>query len=73
MKAISLKIEDNIFKEIDEILDAINKPRNRYINEAIVFYNKMQKREIIAEKLKKESMLVKEDNLKILKEFEDAN
>ncbi|MCP9769869.1 hypothetical protein EGI22_18340 [Lacihabitans sp. LS3-19] len=73
MKAISLKLEDNTFKEIDEIIDAINKPRNRYINEAIIFYNKIQKRELIAEKLKIESKLVKEDNLKILKEFEDAD
>jgi hypothetical protein len=48
----------------------IKKPRNRYINEAIAYYNKIQKRKIIEKKLQKESQLVKDNSTSVLKEFE---
>jgi predicted transcriptional regulator len=43
MKNLSLKLDDKIFGETEEILTKINKPRNRYINEAIDFYNNSNK------------------------------
>lgn len=70
MKTISLKIDDSIFGETEKIISRIRKPRNRYINEAIEYYNRIQNRMLIEEKLKKESGLVKEDSLKVLKDFE---
>ena len=70
MKNLSLKIDDSIFKETEKILSKIKKPRNRYINEAIDYYNRLQKRLLIEKKLKNESELVKEDSISILKEFE---
>ena len=71
MKTVSLKIDDSIFGETEVILSKIKKPRNRYINEAIEYYNKLQNREILENKLRKESALVKADSLSILKEFEE--
>jgi hypothetical protein len=71
MKTISLKIDDSIFVETEKILNRIKKPRNRYINEALDFYNKLQRKQIIEEKLKKESELVQEDSMSVLKEFEN--
>jgi hypothetical protein len=41
MKTVSLKIDDSIFGETEKILNRIKKPRNRYINEAIDYYNKL--------------------------------
>jgi hypothetical protein len=38
----------------------MKKPRNRCINEALEYYNQLQKYLIIEKKLKKESKLVKE-------------
>lgn len=70
MKTISLKIKEEIFSETEEILENSKKPRNRYINEAIEHYNKIQKREILKEKLRISSLLVREDNMEVLKEFE---
>ena len=72
MKTVSLKIDDSIFGETEVILSKIKKPRNRYINEAIEYYNKLQNRKILESKLKKESALVKADSLSILKEFEEV-
>ncbi|SHG45640.1 hypothetical protein SAMN05444372_10659 [Flavobacterium micromati] len=71
MKTISLKIDDVIFSETENILESLDKPRNRYINEAIEFYNKVNKKSLLAKKLKAESKLVAENSMDILSEFED--
>jgi len=71
MKTVSLKIDESIFGETEKILALMKKPRNRYINEAIEYYNKFQKRIILEKKLRKESELVKTDSLAVLKEFEE--
>lgn len=73
MKTISLKIDDTTFGETEKILSTIKKPRNRYINEAIEYYNKMQNRAILEKKLKYESLLVREDSMTILSEFENID
>ena len=73
MKTVSLKIDDAIFGETEKILSTIKKPRNRYINEAIEFYNKLQKRQILEKKLSIESFLVRDESMAVLKEFEDID
>ncbi|MBK5193337.1 MAG: hypothetical protein JJE07_09000 [Flavobacteriaceae bacterium] len=70
MKTVSLKIDDSIFGETEKILSRIKISRNRYINEAIASYNRIQKRQILEKKLETESNLVKEESLNILKDFE---
>lgn len=70
MKTISLKIDDSIFGETENILSRIKIPRNRYINEALEYYNKLQRRQILEKRLKKDSDLVKNDSIKVLKDFE---
>ncbi len=73
MKTVSLKIDDSIFGETEKILSRMKKPRNRYINEAIDYYNKLQRRLMIEKRLKKESDLVKSDSMFVLKEFEEVD
>lgn len=73
MKNISLKIDDSVFVETEKILSRIKKPRNRYINEAIEYYNKVQRKQILEKKLKKESELVKSDSMSVLKDFEEID
>ena len=73
MKTISLKIDDSIFGETEKILSRMEKPRNRYINEAIDYYNRFQKRLMIEKQLKKESELVKSDSMSVLKKFEEVD
>ena len=70
MKTVSLKIDDAIFGETEKILSRVKKPRNRYINEAIEYYNRFQRRQIIEKRLKVESNLVKKDSMTTLKDFE---
>ena len=73
MKNVSLKLDDSVFSETERILARIKKPRNRYINEAIAYYNRLQKRIILEKKLKKESELVKNDSMAVLHEFENID
>ena len=70
MKTISLKVQDAIFQETEKILASIRQSRNGYINEAIEFYNRFQKRKMLEEQLKMESKLVAKDSMEVLKEFE---
>jgi len=70
MKNLSLKLEDNIFIETEDIVSKVKKSRNRYINDAIEFYNKVNRRKLLSKKLNKESKLVAEDSLEVLAEFE---
>ena len=73
MKTLSLKLDDNIFKETEQVLTKVKKSRNRYINEAIEYYNRVNKRNLIARKLVKESKLVREESLLVLSEFESLH
>lgn len=73
MKIVSLKIDESIFVETEKILERISIPRNRYINEAIDYYNKVQKRKDIEQRLKSESYLVQEDSMNTLNDFENVD
>ena len=69
-KALSLKIKDDIFKEVEEIIHQTNIPRNAYINQALSFYNKLNKRKLVKKQLQYESNLVQHNSLEVLEEFE---
>ena len=46
---------------------------NIYINNALAFYNKFLKRRFLKAKLSKESRIVADDSLAILKDFESLD
>lgn len=73
MKTLSLKLEANIFQETEDILRKVKKSRNRYINEAVDYYNRINKRDLISKKLSGESKLVRKESLIVLNEFEGLN
>lgn len=70
MKTLSLKLDDSVFRDTEQVVHHIKKSRNRYINEALDFYNKVQKRKLLSLRLEKESKLVKDESLKVLHDFE---
>ena len=41
-KLLSLKMREEVFRETEEILQHLRKPRNAYLNEAIDLYNKLE-------------------------------
>lgn len=70
MKNLSLKMDDAVFKDTERITAKISKNRNRYINEAVQFYNLLQKRKLLSHQLQKESRIVREESMKVLAQFE---
>lgn len=73
MKNLSLKLEDDIFQETEKIVAKVKINRNRYINEAIEFYNRLHSRKLLSNQLSKESKLVATNSMEILVEFELLN
>lgn len=70
MKSLSLKLEDDIFEEAEQITGQLNLPRNRYINEAVKVYNLFNKRRLIQKQLQKESLKTRKESMAILRDFE---
>ena len=70
MKILSLKLDDKIFDEAEEITSKLNLSRNRYINEAVRRYNLYNKKMLLKKQLHKESKLTRKDSMDILSDFE---
>ena len=73
MKNLSLKLQDSIYSETETLLGLLKKNRNAYLNEAVSFYNRYQKRRLLAEQLRRESALVADSSLEVLAEFESID
>ena len=70
MKNLSLKLKEEIYNETEKVVKKLQVPRNSYINKAIDFYNKLNSRKIVKQKLEQESVLVSADSMNVLREFE---
>ncbi|MCC5927054.1 MAG: hypothetical protein JJU41_10900 [Bacteroidetes bacterium] len=70
MKNISLKLDESVFEETERIINEIDIPRNRYINDAVARYNVEISRKLIREQLRKDSELVRENSMRILSELD---
>ena len=70
MKLLSLKLKDEIFQEVEEVVKKFNIPRNAYINEALDFYNKVNRRRLLKKQLSKEVGMVRATSMEVLREFE---
>jgi len=71
MKTLSLKLDNGVFEETEQLLAKIQKTRNRYINEALEYYNQIQKKKLIEQLLITDSKLVSDESMKVLHEFEN--
>ncbi|HBB92043.1 MAG: hypothetical protein A2X22_09160 [Bacteroidetes bacterium GWF2_49_14] len=70
MKLLSLKLDEEIFLEMESILEQKDQPRNRYINDAVQHFNRLNKRNILSKQLAIESRMVAEESMSVLSEFE---
>ncbi|MDT8888012.1 hypothetical protein [Aquirufa regiilacus] len=70
MKTLSLKLDDHIFDDTEEITAQLQLARNRYINEAVNMYNLVQKRRLLKKALAKESLLTASDSMEVLRELD---
>ncbi len=69
-KALSLKLKEDVFKDVERITRKIKIPRNTYINKALEFYNSFNQRKLLKTQLLKESKLVNKNSIHVLNEFD---
>ncbi len=69
-KNLSLKLNDAVFEETEQILKKVKMPRNTYINKALDYFNEYNKRNLLKKDLLRESKLVSEESMDVLHEFE---
>ena len=69
-KAISLKIEDQIFDKTEELISELKISRNKYINDALESYNRIKEMEKINALLVKASILVRDNSIEVMQDFE---
>jgi hypothetical protein len=73
MKILSLKLKDDVFSEAEKVIEKIHISRNAYINQALAFYNKVNKRRLMRKQLEKESRITQAGSLEVLREMEKLN
>ena len=72
-KAISLKIEDQIFDKTEELISGLKISRNKYINDSLENYNRMKKMEKVNALLVKASILVRDNSIEVMQDFEGSS
>lgn len=69
-KLLSLKMDERIFEDTENVLKKIRLPRNAYINRAVEFYNRVQSRLLAKKRLKQDVELLKTDTQEFIDNFE---
>jgi hypothetical protein len=70
MKTLSLKLDDKIFSDAEELTSMMKLALNRYINDAVNAYNLYNKRKLLKEQMMRESKATSIDSMDVLREFE---
>gem|GEM_PF-139677 len=61
LQRFSLKLDQPLFQETEDLLKEIKMPRNRCINEALAYHNRFQKRKIRERRLLTEQSLATQE------------
>ena len=70
---ITLKSDNNFFIMLNEMVKSLNTTRSDLIRKAVLHYRSVLEKEKLKAQIKKSSMLVREESLKISKEFDGIN
>lgn len=69
-KPISVKLDDLVFRDAEACVKALRTNRNHYINQAVRFFNRVQRRRRLRDELQKESFLVRDSSMAVNREFD---
>jgi hypothetical protein len=69
-KALSLKMDERVFQETEQLLEDLPMSRNAYINQAVALLNQCLKRRDLRKQFQRESHLVSQESLQVTREFE---
>ena len=69
-KLLSIKIDDDVLKMAERFIQKNRISRNAYINQAVQLMNRLQKRRLLRNELRKESHDMHGESQAVLREFE---
>jgi metal-responsive CopG/Arc/MetJ family transcriptional regulator len=72
MHTITLKADDNFFTMLNEMATTFGTSRSELIRNAIINYKETLEKENLKQQIKKASLKVRKESLKIANEFEDT-
>lgn len=71
MSIITIRLPDEVLKEIDHFAKMSHQPRTAYIRHAIEYFNAKIAKQEKAKKIKKASFLVRENSMRINMDFDE--
>lgn len=72
MHTITLKSDNDFFMMLNEMVNSLDTTKSDLIRKAVVHYRDVLEKEKLKAQLKKASMRVREESLRVSKEFEDT-
>jgi metal-responsive CopG/Arc/MetJ family transcriptional regulator len=72
MHTITLKTDDNFFTMLNEMVVTFGTSRSELIRNAVINYKETMEKEKLKEQIKKASLKVRNESLKIANELEDT-
>ena len=63
-------MDEKIFRDAEALIKKIKVPRNAYINHAVAFYTRCQKRRLVKMQLRKDVDLLNADTREVINSFE---
>jgi BioD-like phosphotransacetylase family protein len=70
MVNLSLKLDEEVFSEVERNLKFLKISRNAYINEALNFFNKLNKKKEIRQLIKEDIKKLGNADMEVLNDFE---
>jgi hypothetical protein len=67
---ITLKSDDKFYNTLEEMVKSLNTTKSNLIRKAVVYYKDSLEKERLKEQIKNASFKVREESLKISKEFD---
>ena len=72
MHTITLKSDNNFFNMLNEMAKSLDTNRSNLIRKAVIHYRDVLEKEKLKMQIKNASMKVREESLKVSKEFDNA-
>jgi len=72
MHTITLKSDDQFYDTLNEMVKTLNTTKSDLIRKSVIYYKSVLEKEKLKAQIKQASLKVREESLKISKEFENS-
>jgi len=72
MHTITLKSDDQFYDTLNEMVKTLNTTKSDLIRKSVIYYKSVLEKEKLKAQIKQASLKVREESLKVSKEFENS-